>query len=79
MLPTVVKGIDLIFEPKTPFLTAKAWDIMYGGVPINCDQTEFEAQAICGVFETELAAQAEKINSTHYNFSMFKGVSYYSS
>lgn len=75
MLPTVIKGIDLIFgNPNTPFLTAKVWDIMYGGIPINCDQTEFEAQAICGVFETELAAQAEKINDTHFMFSLFKGV-----
>lgn len=51
---------------------------MYGGVPINCDKTEFEAQAIWGAFETELSAQAEKINETHYLFLLLKGVSPFS-
>lgn len=44
MLKLATKAIDIIFEPKTPFLTGKVMDILFNGIGINCDHSEFEAQ-----------------------------------
>jgi hypothetical protein len=38
------KALDIVLEPKTPFLTAPVMDILFNGLPINCDHDEFEAQ-----------------------------------
>jgi hypothetical protein len=43
MLQLTTSAMNLVFEPKTPFLTAPAMDILFDGVGINCNQTEFEA------------------------------------
>lgn len=75
LLDMVIKGMDLVFEsPKSPFLTVKVWDLLYGGMPLKCDHEDFEGQAICSALETELESQIEHFNETHLSFSLFKGV-----
>lgn len=78
LLDMVMRGMDLVFQnPQTPFLTVKVWDLLYGGFPLKCDHDDFEGQAVCGAFETELDQQVEHLNETHLSFSLFKGVCIY--
>lgn len=71
----VTKGMDLVFQkPTSPFLTVKVMDLLYHGIPLKCDHDEFEGQALCGAFETELAQQIEHFNETHLSFALFRGV-----
>ncbi|KAJ1531328.1 hypothetical protein ONE63_000012 [Megalurothrips usitatus] len=44
----LAKAVRFLFNnPTTPFLTAKARDILFDGVPINCTSKDFSASAIC--------------------------------
>lgn len=75
MLTFVTRGMDMIFDnPKTPFLTAKAWDILYDGIPLNCDQTEFAAKVICTVLREEMKDAVEAVTKTDLRISMLKKV-----
>lgn len=53
MIPLVVKALDIIFEAKTPFITAKAMDLMFNGIEINCDKSDFRAIAVCEGIHSE--------------------------
>nr|WBU77220.1 sensory neuron membrane protein [Odontothrips loti] len=47
-LGLLAKGVKFLFNnPTTPFLTAKARDILFDGVPINCTSKDFATSAIC--------------------------------
>ncbi|CAO1440533.1 unnamed protein product [Diamesa serratosioi] len=53
MIPLVTKALDIIFEPKSPFVTAKAMDLMFNGIDIDCDKSDFRAIAVCEAIHTE--------------------------
>ncbi|XP_041981606.1 sensory neuron membrane protein 1-like [Aricia agestis] len=56
MLNMVSKAINAIFEnPPTYFLTVKAIDILFNGVLVNCDKTEFAPKAVCTGLKKEAA------------------------
>lgn len=75
MLELVSKGMNLVFnDPKSPFLTETAWNIMFGGFLLNCESNEFEGQAVCGAIQNELEGGLEAINDTHFSYSLFRGV-----
>lgn len=75
MMNLVVSGMDSIFDnPTSPFVTAKAWDIIYGGLVINCNKTEFGAKVICAVLKNELGDKFEHIDDSHLGISLLKGV-----
>jgi hypothetical protein len=44
MVAIAGKAIDTIFEPKAPFLTVPAMDLLFNGVGINCDHQDFAAK-----------------------------------
>nr|UQE86052.1 sensory neuron membrane protein [Tropidothorax elegans] len=47
-LPLIGKALPALFnQPETVFVTAKAMNILFGGVPINCTSKEFGPKAIC--------------------------------
>lgn len=80
MMNFVTSGMDLIFDtPESAFLTAKAWDILYEGVPINCAHTEFTAKVICSALSSEMKDAIEVVNKTELRISMFNQVSCWSS
>lgn len=65
-------GIDRILGfPTTPYYHLKAYDLLWDGVWLNCDQTEFSAKAVCAALREE---KMEIINSTHLKASLFKMV-----
>lgn len=75
MMNLVVSGMDSIFDnPTTPFVTAKAWDLIYDGLVINCNKTEFGAKVICAVLKNELADKFEHIDENHLGISLLKAV-----
>lgn len=75
MLTLVSKAINLLFhEPKSPFLRAKVMDILYNGVPIDCESTEFAAVAVCSVLNSDEAPAVRPYNDTHHLFSMLRSV-----
>lgn len=53
MIPMVAKALDIIFEAKSPFVTAKAMDIMFNGIDIDCNKSDFRAIAVCEAIHTE--------------------------
>lgn len=72
MLPMVKKGVDIIFNsPKNMFYTGRAIDILFEGIQIDCSADDFEAQAICTVFESGEVKTVQAISETHYAFSLF--------
>lgn len=71
----VIEGLNDIFEnPTTPFIKVKVWDLLYHGIPINCDHDGFQAIAVCNQLSDSLGESAV-LNSTHLAFSLFKAVS----
>jgi len=68
------KAVNSIFhKPDSIFIKAKAKDIMFDGLPVDCTVTDFAGAAVCNVLETEakdLVPDGEK----RYKFSLFGGV-----
>lgn len=45
-------------------------DILFDGIPIDCSSDEFQAKAVCSVFESGEVKAVRPISSTHYAFSL---------
>lgn len=72
------EAIEQIFhEPKDMFWTGKAMDVLFRGILIDCSNTEqFQAKAVCGVFESGEVKAIQKLNDTHFSFSLFASVGF---
>lgn len=69
-----IEGFKQIFQPEdTPFLTARALDLLFYGVGVDCDREEAEAGIICTMLGTKRGVK--EINETYYAFSLLGGVS----
>lgn len=67
--------MNVIFEPKSPFVTAKAMDLMFDGIPINCDVHDFSAKAVCN-FEIFLKILQKIIFRYISNLFLFSGAAF---
>lgn len=75
MLSFVAQGMDVLFDnPKNAFITTRAWDMLYEGVPINCNHFDFAPKVICAALKSEMKDQIEVVNKTELRISMFKEV-----
>lgn len=79
MLGMIAKAVDLIFDkPQNIFWTGKAMDIMFNGIRLDCTSDDFNAKAVCSVFESgevqTVWPDAELPG--HYRFSLFGGVGF---
>ncbi|XP_063708634.1 sensory neuron membrane protein 1-like [Culicoides brevitarsis] len=73
MMNLVVSGMDAIFDnPTTPFVTAKAYDLIFDGLLINCNKSDFGAKVICAVMRNEMMDQFEVIDESHLKLSLLK-------
>lgn len=73
VFPFIQKGLQEIFADLTSmFVNLRAYDMLYDGVEINCDKTDFAAKAICAAIGAE---KVEKIDEKHFKASLFKEVS----
>lgn len=73
--PNVGKAVDSIFhKPESLFVTAKAKDILFDGLPVDCTVKDFAGSAVCNVLKTE-AKDLIPDGEDRYKFSLFGGVS----
>lgn len=76
MLSLVAKAIDSLFhEPKDMFWTGRVMDMLFDGIPIDCTSTDFNAQAVCSVFDSGDINAIRKVEDGKFMFSLFAGVS----
>lgn len=73
LLDLATKAMDQIFHVKTPFLTASVMDILFNGIGIDCNHTEFEAISFCEKIKAE-AKGLKIVNDTYIEFSVLGGV-----
>ncbi|XP_055300262.1 sensory neuron membrane protein 1-like [Sitodiplosis mosellana] len=66
-------AIRFIFNPKTPFWTGKAMDLLFDGIPINCTSKNFKARTICSTFEAGEIEYIQQVSddATEFKFSLF--------
>jgi len=70
----VGKAVDSIFhKPDSIFVTAKAKDLLFGGLPVDCTVKDFAGSAVCNVLKTE-AKDLVPDGEGRYKFSLFGGV-----
>nr|WVD93741.1 sensory neuron membrane protein 1b [Graphosoma rubrolineatum] len=70
-LAMISKALPALFNnPSTVFLTAKAMDILFRGIPINCSSTEFGPKAICTMLRANPKG-LKKLNDDIFLFSFF--------
>lgn len=78
MLPLVSNAINILFhDPTSAFWTGKVMDILFNGIDIDCTSTDFNAKAICSVFEGgDIKAVRPKEDADDiFQFSLFGNVS----
>ncbi|XP_075167837.1 sensory neuron membrane protein 1-like [Haematobia irritans] len=73
MLGMIAEGIEELFKPTSPFLRTPALDIFFRGFDIDCSTDNFAAKAICLNFHTGAVKGAEKVDDTHFKFSLLGG------
>nr|QIJ45702.1 sensory neuron membrane protein [Glyphodes pyloalis] len=72
MMNMLGKAFNGIFdEPKHIFLKAKALDLLFGGVIINCQRTEFAPKAVCTALKKEAANGIVFEPNNQYRLSLF--------
>lgn len=59
-------------------MTAKAKDILFDGLPVDCTVTDFAGSAVCNLLKTE-AKDLVPDGENRYKFSLFGGVSSFNS
>lgn len=75
MLPLVKIAIDEIFHnPKEIWWHGRAMDLMFNGIPIDCTSQKPQARVVCMVFRSGELQAIEKIDRTHFKFSLLGGV-----
>lgn len=76
MLPLVATAInEIMHHPKDPFWTGKAMDMIFDGLPLDCRSEDFNAKAVCSIFETGESQQIQPSGNDHFKFSLLAGVS----
>lgn len=74
MLPMINEAINIMFNsPQSMYWTGRVMDVLYDGIPIDCSSEEFQAKAVCSVFQAGEVKAVRPLNSTHYLFSLFQG------
>ncbi|XP_044748496.1 sensory neuron membrane protein 1-like isoform X2 [Coccinella septempunctata] len=69
MLSLVSKAVTAIYrKPTSVYLTAKANDILFDGVIIDCDVSEFAAKAVCS--QLHQAPDLRHVSETELAFSL---------
>lgn len=78
MLDLIASAIDIMFhEPADIFWTGKVMDVMFNGIDVDCTSENFNAKAVCTVFEggEEKAITPHPQKEKYYQFSFFGSVS----
>lgn len=69
------KALNTIFDhPTNVFMKVRALDILFEGMMINCDRTEFAPKAVCTALKKEATGLIAEPNN-QFRFSLFGSVS----
>lgn len=70
MLPMVNKAVNGIFDdPTSMFLTVRVMDLLFDGIYINCNRSDFIPHAAC--FELKQEKTLKKLPNDGLLFSFF--------
>lgn len=73
ILDFIQEGLQDIFSDlPSIFMELRAYDILWDGMDIDCDKTDFSAKAVCAAIGAE---KVEKVDEKHFKASLFKQVS----
>lgn len=73
-LSLINKAVKAIYQtPSSVYLTAKANDILFDGIIINCNQKEFAAKAVCS--QLQRSPDLRHVSDTELAFSLLGSVS----
>lgn len=76
MLPLAAAAIKEIFhDPADAFWTGRAMDLLFDGINLDCSSTDFNAKAVCAIFESGESQAIQPVNDQTFKFSFFGGVS----
>ncbi|XP_039956690.1 sensory neuron membrane protein 1-like [Bactrocera tryoni] len=76
LINMISEGLQALFKPTTPFVRAPFMDIFFRGIDVDCSIDHFAAKAICLNFHTGAIKGAEKVNATHFKFSLLGGANH---
>nr|CAI5843329.1 unnamed protein product [Callosobruchus analis] len=71
LLSIVNQAIVAIFQPKSMYITARVRDILFDGIEIDCNATDFAAKAVCAQIKTLSAFKAHETKKNVFLFSVF--------
>ncbi|VEN39902.1 unnamed protein product [Callosobruchus maculatus] len=71
LLSIVNQAIIAIFQPKSIYITARVRDILFDGIEINCNITDFAAKAVCTQIKSMSAFKAHQTKKNVFLFSVF--------
>lgn len=76
MLPLAASAINSIFHnPTDVFWTGRAMDLLFDGIHLDCSSTDFNAKAVCSIFESGESQAIQPVDENTFKFSFFGGVS----
>lgn len=65
------KAVDSIFKkPDSVFVRAKAREILFDGLPVDCTVKDFAGSAVCSILKTE-GKDLIEVEENRYKFSIF--------
>ncbi|GLH13168.1 Sensory neuron membrane protein 1, partial [Gryllus bimaculatus] len=71
MLGMIGKALPVIHrQPAHAFMTATAHQILFGGVPVSCDVSDFSAKAVCGALKKD-GKDFHWVSDKEFTFSFF--------
>ncbi|XP_046484608.1 sensory neuron membrane protein 1-like isoform X1 [Neodiprion pinetum] len=71
MISVAAKAVDSIYKkPTSIFMKAKAMDIMFNGIPIDCTVKDFAGSALCAILKSD-TRNLHVVGEDMYKFSLF--------
>ncbi|KAM7343533.1 sensory neuron membrane protein 1-like isoform 1-T1 [Cochliomyia hominivorax] len=71
MINMIAQGLQDLFQPKSAFIQVTFMELFFKGFMVDCsNEDSFAAGAICLNFHTGAIKGAEKLNETHFLFSL---------
>lgn len=71
MIPMIKAAADFFFDsPTSMFYTGRVMDILFDGIPINCNSEDFQVKAVCSVFQSGEVKAVRPLGGNHFAFSL---------
>ncbi|CAH2004640.1 unnamed protein product [Acanthoscelides obtectus] len=71
LLSIVNQAITAIFQPSSIYISVRVREILFEGIEINCNVTDFAAKAVCAQMKSLSAIKAHDTKKNTFLFSVF--------